>query len=104
MAGWFATSGDLATAGQTHTMDIGNAAIMGSNAADHLAIANLDTTGTILVSFSTDGSNYTTGIYTVASNITVEFRDCSVMKVKLDGSANNVQYSLAAWRSGAIQR
>ena len=104
MAGWLATTGSTATAGVTKTIDIGNSAIMASRPADHLAIANLDTTGTILVSFSTDGNNYTSGVYTVASNITVEFRDCNVKKVKLDGSAASVQYSLAAWRSGAIQR
>ena len=98
--GWCARSGTLGDAGTTSLVTIAGATAMGGHPADNMIIVNTGTIGKLLVAFSQDGSSFTSGVASIGSNLIAPFQDCNANQVKLDGSEDNVTYSLTAWRSG----
>jgi len=83
--------GTIATAGSTNEEDIENEL---KRAANYVEILNLGP-GSISISFSNDGVNFTSAI----SCIKDEFRgyEIYVKKVKISADADNTQYEIFAY-------
>ena len=91
----FKPAGGVAAAGTPNTHDLG--ASLNDLAAQHLAISNTHATGILEVTFSVDGSTYTSE-FDVNPGDTVVFDRVNVAKVKVDANTNATTYTVAGWR------
>ena len=85
----------VAAAGTPNTHDLG--ASLSGLAAQHVAITNKHASQLLEVTFSKDGTTYTSE-FDIPGLTTVVFDFVNVAKVKVDASGNTTAYTVAGWR------
>jgi len=89
---------NVASAGTPNTLDIAGAAGMNSLAATRLLITNTHATGTLEITVSSNGTDYTALEFDVNPNQSVTLDDVDVDSMKVDADTSGTTYTVLAWR------